>query len=100
MTRAPRRLANSAVRSVESLSTTMTSSTNEGTRERTSTMPFSSLRHGMTTVILRSLYTRLDGSINGQEPGIQESKNPRIQEFKNGCNWKKCESRFINTVTD
>ena len=51
------RCATSAVRSVESLSTTMTSSTKAGMRESTSTMPFSSLRQGMTTVMRRSLYT-------------------------------------------
>ena len=48
--------AMAAVWSVEPLSTTMTSSTNEGTSRRTFWIPCSSLRHGMTTVRRKFLY--------------------------------------------
>src|SRR4029079_10093003 len=41
---------------VELLSTTITSSTNSGMARRTFSMPCSSLRQGMMTVIVRDLY--------------------------------------------
>ncbi len=50
----------SAVRSVEPLSTTITWSTKAGMRLSTRSMPCSSLRHGMMTVTLRSLYMLYD----------------------------------------
>src|ERR1035437_974547 len=46
----------SLVRSVELLSTTITSSTKSGMARSTFSMPCSSLRHGMMTVIVRDLY--------------------------------------------
>src|ERR1039458_7691159 len=46
----------SLVRSVELLSTTITSSTNSGIARRTFSMPCSSLRQGMITVMVRDLY--------------------------------------------
>src|SRR5215510_2679385 len=48
--------ATSAVRSVELLSTTMTSSTKSGRSASVCCIPCSSLRHGITTVIRLPLY--------------------------------------------
>src|SRR3954452_8145420 len=56
MTLAPREAATSDVRSVELLSTTITSSTNSGMARSTFSMPCSSFRHGMMTVMLSDLY--------------------------------------------
>src|SRR5215469_6868368 len=58
MTLAPRDEATADVRSVEPLSTTMISSTNSGMARSTCSMPCSSLRHGMMTVIDWPLYIR------------------------------------------
>src|SRR5437867_3801980 len=62
MTVAPRAEATSEVRSVEALSTTMTSSTKSGMARSTRSRPCSSLRQGMMTVIDWPLYIRLFGS--------------------------------------
>src|SRR5579863_8070855 len=56
MTLAPKLSATSDVRSVDPLSTTITSSTNSGIRDSTFSIPCSSLRHGMMTVIFWFLY--------------------------------------------
>src|SRR5881396_1309264 len=56
MTCAPISRAMTAVWSVEPLSTTIISSTNEGTSRRTFWIPRSSLRHGITTVTRKFLY--------------------------------------------
>src|SRR4051794_29124529 len=53
---APSDAATSLVRSVELLSTTTTSSTNSGIARRICSMPCSSLRHGMITVMDWPLY--------------------------------------------
>src|SRR6266568_1400616 len=55
-TLAPSAPATSLVRSVELLSTTITSSTNSGMARSTFSMPCSSFRQGMITVMLRDLY--------------------------------------------
>src|SRR3954452_5433356 len=60
MTSAPRLFATSEVLSVDPLSTTITWSTNLGIRLRTCSIPCSSFRHGMTTVMDWSLYTKLN----------------------------------------
>jgi hypothetical protein len=74
-------LSISAVRSVESLSTTMTSSTKEGMRESTCTMPSSSFKHGMTTVIRRSRYTDRDDNRHSTRATNNEYNNPHAR----GC---------------
>src|SRR5260370_33023827 len=56
MTLAPSDAATSEVRSVELLSTTMTSSTNSGRALSTLSTPCSSLRQGMMTVMVWPLY--------------------------------------------
>src|SRR5215467_6760659 len=56
MTLAPSDWATSEVRSVEALSTTMTSSTKSGMERRIFSMPCSSFRQGMMTVIDWPLY--------------------------------------------
>src|SRR5262245_8044556 len=56
MTFAPSEVATSDVRSVDALSTTITSSTNSGMERRTFSIPCSSLRQGMIVVMDRPLY--------------------------------------------
>src|SRR5579883_870121 len=56
MTLAPNPAATSDVRSVELLSTTTTSSTKSGMARRTFSIPCSSLRQGIMTVIVWPLY--------------------------------------------
>src|SRR5215831_10886589 len=57
-TLAPSAAATSLVRSVELLSTTITSSTNSGIARSTFSIPCSSFRQGMITVMVRDLYMR------------------------------------------
>src|SRR5579871_2632030 len=61
MTLAPNEAATSGVRSVELLSTTITSSTKSGIACRTFSMPCSSFRQGMMTVMDCPLYMRSGG---------------------------------------
>src|SRR5580700_11159552 len=67
MTLAPSDAATSAVRSVESLSTTIISSTYSGMARSTFSIPASSFRQGMMTVIDWPLYMRLCGRLFGGE---------------------------------
>src|SRR5580698_5648514 len=66
MTFAPREAAMSAVRSVEPLSTTIISSTYSGMARKTRSIPASSFRQGMMTVIDWPLYMRLCGRLFGR----------------------------------
>src|SRR5205807_8071333 len=63
MTSAPRLMATSEVRSVDPLSTTITWSTNSGMRRSTFSIPCSSFKHGMITVIFCDLYTQASQAI-------------------------------------
>src|SRR5512138_1318842 len=63
MTVAPNERATSEVRSVEPLSTTITSSTKAGMRLSTRSIPCSSFKQGMITVSLNFLYMLYDGFV-------------------------------------
>src|ERR1039457_6400724 len=82
MTLAPREAATAAVRSVEPLSTTMTSSTNGGIAWSTFPMPCSSLRQGMMTVMDWPLY--MDGQPRPGARGRGPGKAARLF----GCGWR------------
>src|SRR5580658_1215643 len=78
MTFAPYPFATAAVRSVEPLSTTMSSSTNSGMRFMTPSMPCSSLRHGMMTVIDCCLYIRARRNHQNSQFASQESPGLQV----------------------
>src|SRR5579863_468446 len=86
MTLAPIDAATSAVRSVELLSTTITSSTKSGMACSTFSMTCSSLRQGMITVMDWPLYMGLGAAGQGlggqrQRPGERGRRQGRVRLF-------------------